>query len=705
MGFHLLAGKAARDGYFLTFFGPSRLPEMVAAAAAFSLLASFLLGWMLTRSSPARLLPGAFLISGVLQLGEWFLLLKQPRVASLVVYLHMFALGFLLLSGFWAMLSEEFDPREAKAKIGRIAAAGTLGGLAGGVVAERVVAWFRAESLMLPLSLAHILCGLLLWQLLRESAEPKEARARPRPASTLKPPVQDARYLATLAALVLISSISAVLLDFAFKFSAAGTFGKGPSLVRFFALFYTGVSLLTLLLQWLVSRRVLESAGLGWTMGTLPTTVIGGSLLSMLLPGINLLSAARAAEASVRSALFRAGYEVCFNPLPTPEKRRMKPIVDVGAERLGDLAGSAIVRMVLSLAVARPSVWILSVACALGGCGLILARVVDKAYVRALARSLLHRGAELDLDTSLDLTTRTVLSQSGLQGLQSSGVASAPVAAKFPASPQKDPILFQLACLRGRDTNVARAALEAADPAHPLIAAQLVQLLASPDLGAEAVVRLRPVTERFVGLFCDHLRDPGQDFQLRRRIPELLAGAPGQRSVDGLTAGLEDERFEVRRRCSRALLRIRRAKPDLRFDQESVLTAVDRELSVGTLVREGQRLGELDSQLLDKDWLDEFLKERAHVGLEHVFTLLALVYPQGPLLVAFRALHIEDRRLRATALEYLDGILPANTRQLFRQLVGEHPAAGEAREAGAVLDDLMQASATVVIKLKDLKKT
>ena len=705
MGFHLLAGKAARDGYFLTWFGPSRLPEMVAAAAAFSLLASFLAGWILTRSSPARLLPGALLISGVVQLGEWFLLLRQPRVASLVVYLHMFALGFLLLSGFWVMLSEEFDPREAKAKIGRIAAAGTLGGLAGGLVAERVVAWSRAESLMLLLSLVHLLCGFLLLRIVRESAEPKEARARPRHASSLRPPAQDARYLATLAALALISAISAVLLDFAFKFSASGTFGKGPALVRFFALFYTGVSLLTLLLQSLASRRLLETAGLGWTMGMLPTTVVGGSLLSMLFPGINLLSAARAAEASVRSALFRSGYEVCFNPLPNPEKRRMKPILDVGAERLGDLAGSAIVKMVLALAAARPSVWILSVACALGGGGLILARVVDKAYVRALARSLLHRGAELDLDASLDLTTRTVLSQSGFQGLQSSGLPSPPLAAEFPAISQKDPVLFQLACLRSHDTGIARAALEAADPANPLIAAQLVQLLASTDLGAEAVVRLRPVAERFVGLLCDHLRDPGQDFQLRRRIPELLAGAPVQRSVNGLTAGLEDERFEVRRRCSRALLRLRRAKPELRFDQESVLTAVDRELSVGTLVREGQRLGELDSQLLDKDWLDEFLRERAHVGLEHVFTLLALVYPEGPLLVAFRALHLEDRRLRATALEYLDSILPANTRQLFWQLVGEHPALDEAREAGAVLDDLMRASATVVIKLKDTKRT
>ncbi len=701
IGFHLLAGKAVRDGYFLTSFSPSRLPEMVAAAAACSLLASLAASSILPRSSPARLLPGAFLMSGLLQVGEWFLLLTQPRAAAVIVYLHMFAGGALLFSGFWALLSEEFDPREAKTKIGRVAAAGTAGGLAGGLVAERVVAWFRAESLLLLLSLVHLSCGFLLWRILRESAEPKAARtSRPQPSSSPQAPARDVRYLATLAAMVLIGSLSAALLDFAFKFSASGTFGKGPALVRFFALFYTGVSLLTLLLQSLVSRRALETAGLGRTMAALPTTVIGGGLLSMVFPGINLISTARAAESSVRSSLFRAGYEVCFNPLPLSEKRRMKPIIDVGAERLGDLAGSAIVKLILIFASGPPSSWILAVACAMGGGGVVLARVADRAYVRALARSLLHRGAELDLDASLDLTTRTVLAQGGLRDLESSSHLSAPLGAKVPAIHREDPVLFQLACLRSRDSGTVRAALDAADSAHPLIAAQLVLLLGSPDLGAEALARLQPVAERFVGLLCDQLRDPSQDFEVRRRIPGLLADVQGQQAVDGLLAGLNDERFEVRCRCSRSLLRLKRAKPELRLDHESILTAVDRELTAGKIFREGQSLGEIDSQTLDKDWLDEFLKERAHTGLEHVFTLLALVYPQGPLLVAFRALHVEDRQLRGTALEYLDSILPENTRQLLWQVVGEQPAGGEARHNEAVLDDLMKASATVMIKLK-----
>ena len=121
------------------------------------------------------------------------------------------------------------------------------------------------------------------------------------------------------------------------------------------------------------------------------------------------------------------------------------------------------------------------------------------------------------------------------------------------------------------------------------------------------------------------------------------------------------------------------------------------------LFGEGQRLIELESAAFGVGGLDEFLKERSHAGLQHVFTLLALEYPQESLLVAFQALRTEDRHLHATALEYLGSILPAKTRQLLWQVVGEQPPAAGQRQAGEVLDDLMKASATVVIKLKSLE--
>ena len=672
---HQLAGKAARDGYFLSVYGPSHLPEMVAAAAAFSVLASYLAARLFAWRSPAQTLPYAFLASGVLQVGEWLLLPVQPGIASVLVYLHTFGLGAVLFSGFWAMLSEEFDPREAKRKIGRISAAGTVGGLAGGLLAERLVAWFQPGSLMLLLSLAHFACGAVLLYLAQNVAGPKEPRKRPQPAHAEAAPSEEPRYLRTLAALVLLAAVSASLLDFAFKFSATAHFGKGPELVRFFALFYTASSLLTFLLQSLATNKSLESLGLGKTMAALPATAAAGSCLSLLFPGIGMVTAARGAEAAVRNSLFKSGYEVCFTPLPSIQKRRIKPIVDVGAERSGDFTGSIVAKIVLRVVTVQPVAWILAGAGILAGGALALVTLVDRAYVKALARSLMNRGAELDLHGSLDLTTKPVLFRS------THGPAAAPrapIATGTPADLTGDPALLQ-------------------------VAAQLIQLLGSPETGADALARLQPVAERWTGLLCDCLASDGVDFEIRRKVPGLLATVPHQRAVDGLLVGLRDERFEVRAQCSRALLRLKRAKPELRIGKELLLAAVERELSAGMLFGEGQRLMQNESEAFGVDGLDEFLKERSHAGLQHVFSLLALEYPEGPLLMAFRALRMEDRHLRATALEYLETILPAKTRQLLWQVVGEQPPAEEPRQPQEILDDLMKASATVMIRLKSLE--
>ncbi len=61
--------------------------------------------------------------------------------------------------------------------------------------------------------------------------------------------------------------------------------------------------------------------------------------------------------------------------------------------------------------------------------------------------------------------------------------------------------------------------------------------------------------------------------------------------------------------------------------------------------------------------LDEFVRDRAGQSLAHVFTLLSLILPSQPLQIAFRSLHSQNSRLRGTALEYLEGVLPTELRE------------------------------------------
>ena len=56
-----------------------------------------------------------------------------------MLYLQVTALGPLVVSGFWAAVSERFDPYTAKQNVSRLSGAGALAGVVAGIAAERVV--------------------------------------------------------------------------------------------------------------------------------------------------------------------------------------------------------------------------------------------------------------------------------------------------------------------------------------------------------------------------------------------------------------------------------------------------------------------------------------------------------------------------------------------------------------------------------------
>src|SRR3990172_956080 len=157
-----ISGKATRDALFLSSFGVDALPRMVIAAAVVSALVSVLLARVMARTRPSRLVPRLFGLSALLLLAEWGLAVQARRPAAAILYLHFTALGALLVSGFWAIVNERFDPRTARRTIGHITAGGSLGGLLGGLLPERVGAMLSLTAMLPILAGLHLLCALLV---------------------------------------------------------------------------------------------------------------------------------------------------------------------------------------------------------------------------------------------------------------------------------------------------------------------------------------------------------------------------------------------------------------------------------------------------------------------------------------------------------------------------------------------------------------
>src|SRR5688500_9457205 len=710
-----IAGKATRDALYLTNLDITSLPAMIIACAVVSIGLAGATSKGLREVSPAAFVPLAFVFNAAMLLVAWLLVPLAPRPAAILVYLQVSGVGPLLGSGFWLLATERFDPHTAKQRFGQIAGAGTLGGLAGGFVSERVGALFGVAAMLPVLAMVSLYAAWISRRLAVSYARATAARAvdvapelapeSPRPGLRV---LREAPYLRNLAGLVLLGTVGAAMLEYLFKAQAVGVFGRGDGLIRFFAIYYSATSLLTFALQTSAARFSLERLGLAATTGTPSIAVLAGSIVSLFAPGLPSLVAARGGESVFRGALFRSAYELFYTPMPPAERRAAKSLIDVGVDRFGDALGGGVIQVVLILlAPASQYAALLAVAIGCAALALLLARRLNQGYIHTLERSLLNRALELDFSDVEDLTTRTVMMRT-IRGRTATGaLRSATEGVHVVAAPSSvDPEIAEIMALRSRDRARISGVLRHEEGLPGTLVPHVIPLLAWDPVAEDAIHALRKVAEERIGLLVDALIDPNQPFAVRRRLARVFSVCVSQRAVDGLLLGLDDQRFEVRFQCGRSLAAIAAKNPRVRIADQVIYDVVLREVAVGRPVWESHRL--LDSMSDPEEgpsFVDKFIRDRTSQGLAHVFTLLSLVQPAEPLQIAYRGLLTGDENLRGTALEYLEGTLPPAIRVRLWPFLEDRRAPNRAsRPRDEILRDLLRSHPSIQLRLEEVRQ-
>jgi hypothetical protein len=513
-----------------------------------------------------------------------------------------------------------------------------------------------------------------------------------------------------MAALVFLTTLGASLVDYVFKAAAVAEIGRGDALLRFFALYYGGQSVVTFLAQVTMSRTVLERLGLAPAVASPSLVVAAGGLGALAFPGLPSILTARGGEFVCRMSLFRSAYELLYTPVPAGEKRAAKSIIDVAVDRAGDLAGAGLTRLVLALARSGQHAILLVAAVAASAAALLAARRVTRGYVGTLERSLLDHAVRLDLTEAEDFTTRATIARTLGRMSALHGVAAQPP----PATPDpsgragpgggSDATVQRIVALRSRDRDeVVRVLREARGP-DPALVPHVIPLLAWEAVAPDAIAALRKAAGDCVGQLVDAMLDQRQDFAIRRRLARVLSACGSQRAVDGLLLALDD-RFEVRFQCGRSLALITRRHPALRIDRERIYDVVLRKVGVGRPVWESRRLLDALDTADEEHFVDRFIGERAGQSMAHVFTLLSLVLHREPLQIAFRGLHVDDGLLRGTALEYLESVLPDEVRAgLWPFLEDSRAPSQPSRTREEILADLLRSHDSIVLQLAELER-
>jgi ATP:ADP antiporter, AAA family len=669
-----VAGKAVRDTLFLTAFHVSSLPTMMIASAALSALSAILFAHSMRRSTPIQSLTAGLVVFAGLSVVCASLRNSWPQLVAAAFYLQVTLLGAVLLSAFWSVVNEHFDPYTARRAVSKIAGGATLGGVVGGVGVWLAGRYVSVPIVLYAMAFASAVCIAAL-RLLRGASVVKAS-----PPGDLGEIAagfglfRRTPYLKNLALLVGLGSLVDALLDYALKSEAAARYSGGEALFGFFSSYAAVLGIVTFVAQALLARPALARLGLGGTVALQPGGVFLLSLLGAIEPRLLTATLARGGAAALRDSVFRSGYELLYTPLPPALKRASKAVVDVTVDRLGTVLGSALTLLVAAF-LPNPTRVLLALAAGLALVASTVCRRVHRGYVQALETNLrtgaipVPPGETVDggtlnvTRTALGLDRQALLEE--IRNLRGEEVPEAPVAP--PAQPpDDDPLLRSITALRSGSKDRIRPILASAEGLDLALVGLVIPLLARRDVAADALRALRPVASKVTGQLIDTLLDSTSEPALRRRVARILKSCPTPRAVEGLLLGLADPEASVRTECGKVLATIKAANAEVEVRPEAVLAAVQRELD--------------SSEATD-----------SATALDHVFALLSLVLETEPVLISLQALRGGNKELRGTALEYLENVLPTSVRDaLWPRLGAAARSPGPSRGSKEVERELIE---------------
>jgi ATP:ADP antiporter, AAA family len=384
--------KTVRDSLFLSKFGAVKLPYMyIGIAILVSLFVAVYL--RIARRVQQHILLSLtllFFISNVVFF--WWLFRFQLDWLYPVIYIWAGIFGVIAPMQVWTLASSILTTRQAKRLYGFIGSGGLLGAIAGGFFSSWMVSIIGTENLLLSLAGFLAVCVLLVNLIgiasRRDSTSPKPEHAleRKETPSNLWQSVSlitQSRYLLLIAGIISIGSIATTIVDYQFKAVANESLNSKDQLTAFFGDFYGYLGIAAFLLQILLTSKMMQRLGIGFTIFLLPIGLVLGS--AALLSFMTLWAAVllKGPDQLFKHSVDKSTVELLYLPIPAGVKTTVKPFIDTVIWRLADGVAGVILLFLISLVALN--LWqITLVNVALLCVWLAIAYVVRRGYINAL---------------------------------------------------------------------------------------------------------------------------------------------------------------------------------------------------------------------------------------------------------------------------------------------------------------------------------
>ena len=257
--------------------------------------------------------------------------------------------NLFVVSVFWQLNVDLFSAEQGRRLFGFIAAGATLGAIVGSA-ATAILARHVPPGLLLVGAAA--LLELAVFSTVRLAVLSPALQARPEQVSA-----RDERpiggsivagvthavrspYLLNIAAFLLLYATTSTFLYFQQAAIVSRSFAERGAQTAFFATIDLCVNGLTLVIQLLLTGRIVVSLGVALTLALLPAfTMIGFGALA-LLPSAGMLAVVQIVRRAGDYAIARPTRELLFTVAPREDRYKTKGFIDTFIYRLGDQLGA-----------------------------------------------------------------------------------------------------------------------------------------------------------------------------------------------------------------------------------------------------------------------------------------------------------------------------------------------------------------------------
>jgi len=419
----MILGRTIGDTLFLSRSNPGFLPYLYMGTAILTGLISMLYSTLLERVGRALLIPAItimFLIS-VASMRLFFAF--NPSVSYPIFVIWVEVIGTILVLQFWIIANDAFTSREARRLFPLITAGGLLGNVLCGLTVHSFVHKLGTENLLFVCAAMIGFYLLLIAPSLRKSDQhPKVMPAPNRPSSGAGSGLRLAqtstdlfrsKYLRQVGGVILLTYLVSTLVDYQFKMTVKNAYTE-EGMAAFFGWFYALIGLLSFLLQFFLTTRIMEILGVLPSLLLLPISILIGSLGFSVRPSFPVSVGVKSADLSLRYTVQYASLQILYLPFPLRMKQRVTSLLDGVIKPMSMGLGGL---LLLGLIGILPLKKIALVSSALTLLWILLTITLRREYIASLLMTL--RAKRLDLGSAHISSLDTQTAQALLYALQS----------------------------------------------------------------------------------------------------------------------------------------------------------------------------------------------------------------------------------------------------------------------------------------------